>query len=349
MRIKIVYFLIDYVPHQILSIETLIENHNAQILAFHVGLFEKKLPIELKNFETYNYKSISKNNIIKKILAYNPQMIVTAGWMIPKYNSLCRTLKKSLNIPIVAMTDTPWIGSLRQRINVLSSPLNIKKLFTHIWVSGYYQYDYARKLGFENDKIIFNSLSANTSLFSNVRITDKEKMYPKNFLYVGRLIKVKGLENLVMAWNDVLDKNGWTLTVIGDGNLKETLKKQKSIIVKDYKSQEELIIEFQNAGCFLVPSLYEPWALVIHEAASAGLPIICTKTCGASPHFVIDNYNGYKVANNSVDALKTSIDAIIDKTDKELIEFSKNSRILSNSITLEKLCANLLQLIKVDG
>jgi len=41
----------------------------------------------------------------------------------------------------------------------------------------------------------------------------------------------------------------------------------------------------ENSGCFILPSRYEPWALVIHEAACAGLPIICTNVCGTVDHF----------------------------------------------------------------
>ena len=48
-----------------------------------------------------------------------------------------------------------------------------------------------------------------------------------------------------------------------------------------------------SCGVFVLPSIYEPWALVLQEFAAAGLPILCSSICGASPHFVINNYNGY--------------------------------------------------------
>lgn len=40
--------------------------------------------------------------------------------------------------------------------------------------------------------------------------------------------------------------------------------------------QEELAEELEKAGAFILPSVTEPWALVIHEAACAGLPILAS-------------------------------------------------------------------------
>ena len=40
----------------------------------------------------------------------------------------------------------------------------------------------------------------------------------------------------------------------------------------------------------MLPSLYEAWGVVVHEAALAGMPIITTQETGASSEFVIDNY-----------------------------------------------------------
>src|SRR5690606_15629500 len=96
---------------------------------------------------------------------------------------------------------------------------------------------------------------------------------------------------------------------------------------------------------FVLPSLSEPWALVIHEAVSAGLPVICTKVCGASPHFVIDGHNGYKVEMGSVNDLKNAMEAVIGMDISGLLRYSENSRLLSNSITPKLTAASLMQLI----
>lgn len=342
---KLVFLVIDYVPHQILSIKNLIENTNAEVLAFHVGRFYENTPNDLTNFSTTLYKSYSKQQLLQKIKDYAPDAIITAGWMIPEYNWVCKQIKKSLNIPVVAMSDTPWYGTWKQKINALISPFHVKKAFTHLWVAGIKQYDYARKLGFSNEQIIFNSLCGDTETFNKVQLEPKKDNYPKNFIYIGRFEKIKGLQNLIEAWSGIKDKKGWTFTLIGAGTMKEELQKSGNFIVKDYMTQDKLVNELQNAGCFVLPSLHEPWALVIQEAAIAGLPIICTETCGAAPHFVINNYNGFKIKNNDVNDLQQKLTQIINMTDNQLSLMSGNSRKISHSICPEFQLANLLQLI----
>lgn len=345
---KVCYLIGDYVPHQVLSIKTLIEKMDAKVLAFHVGRYVKETPKDFNNFSTYHFQSLPKEQILEKIMQFSTDIIVTSGWMIPEYNWICKKLKKNMDFPIVAMSDTPWYGTWKQKINSLISPFHTKKSFTHIWVAGIRQYDYARKLGFTNEQIIFNSLSADTGIFHQADIKSKTYNYPKNFLYIGRYTEVKGLRNLINAWTSIKEKKGWTFTLIGAGDMAEELRSNKNFIVKEYMSQEKILEEMKLSGCFVLPSLKEPWALVIHEATAAGLPILCTETCGAAPHFVINNYNGYRIQDNSIEDLKEKLERIIHMDKMVLLEYGERSRKLSQSINPEIQMASLLQLIYAD-
>jgi len=342
---RAIFLIIDYVPHQVISIRTLMEKENADVLAFHVGRYKKEIPELGSKFKTFQYKSISFLAMLDLIRNFNADVIITAGWMIPDYNRICKKLKKESNIPIIALSDTPWYGTFRQKVNAFLSPYYLKKMFSHLWVAGIRQYDYARKLGFTNKQIIFGSLTANNEIFRQVNIDMKNIKYPKNFLFLGSLIELKGLRNLTKAWQSIEDTKGWTFTLVGSGALKNELAQSKEFIIKDHLQQTDLIAEMQTAGCFVLPSLHEQWAIVLHEAAVAGLPIICTETCGAAPHFVINGYNGFKIADNSVQDLKLKLQAITEKTDEELLRMSFNSRKLGENLSPELHLANLLQVI----
>lgn len=341
---KAVFLIIDYVPHQVLAIQNLIKICNAEVYAYHVGRFNKTIP-EIKNFETTPYNTVTKEQILEHIINMKPDVVVVAGWMIPEYVWVAKKLKSKLNVPIVSYSDTQWYGTVRQRINAFISPYHVQKAFTHIWVAGIYQFEYARRLGFNKENIIFNSLSADTELFKMVDIELKEQKYPKNFIYIGRFSEEKGLDILVNAWKKIKNKKGWTLTLIGDGHLKETFKKEDSLIIKDYMSQDLLLTELQNSGCFILPSTHEPWALVLHEVAAAGLPIICTNVCGAAPHFVINNYNGNIIEPNSIASLENALSHIISLDDQQLITYSFRSKKLAQSITPEMSIHSLISIL----
>jgi glycosyltransferase involved in cell wall biosynthesis len=342
---KVVFLIIDYVPHQILSIKSISDKGNASILAFHVQKFINYIPKDIPNFITQHYLSNSKETILNNLIDFNPDIVISAGWMIPEYNWLCKRIKKTIDIPIVAYSDTPWYGRIKQKINTVLSPFILKKTFTHIWVAGIRQYEYARRLGFSNEQIIFNSLSADVNTFHCVSLESKKIKYPKNFIYIGRYIELKGLRNLMKAWSLIEDKKDWTFTLVGEGEMKNELVDNGNFIVKNYMSQDLLLKELQNSGCFVLPSLRENWGLVIHEAAASGLPIICTETCGSVPHFVINNYNGFIVENNSISDLKLKMEKVINLDSLTLLNFGIRSRYLSNSITPEIHAASLLQLL----
>ena len=55
---------------------------------------------------------------------------------------------------------------------------------------------------------------------------------------------------------------------------------------------DDLPAVLERAGCLVLPSRFEPWGVVVHEAAAAGLPIVCTPVCGAATRLVLDGYNG---------------------------------------------------------
>lgn len=343
---KKMFFLIrTYVPHTLTTVLNLLESYSVDIHIVSVSESYSWIPDNQKNLKTYKLKDYGKDNVLKLIKNVKPDILICAGWMTKEYNWICRKTMNMFDIPVVGMSDTPWYGTFRQNINAFIAPFHVRRLFSHIWVSGIKQYDYARRLGFSNGNIIFNSLCADNYIFNNVCIKDKQDNYPKNFLYIGRYTNVKGLYNLMRAWSSIEDKRGWTFTLIGNGDMKEQLENSEQFIVKDYMDQNLLLQEMKEAGCFVLPSLFESWALVIHEAACASLPIICTETCGASSHFVIDNFNGFKIENNSVSDLKAKIELIINTSDEELMRFGKNSRVLSESITPIIQSASIMQLL----
>ena len=120
---------------------------------------------------------------------------------------------------------------------------------------------------------------------SVIRKEHRQYHYPHKLLFIGRFVDVKGLSFLLDAWKSIPDRKGWTLTLVGNGPLRDTLNGFPDVEIKDFMSQEQLATEMQNSGAFILPSIFEPWALVLHEAAAGGLPILASNCCGAVPCF----------------------------------------------------------------
>lgn len=340
---KIVFLVINYMPHQLVSMKSVIKYYNANVYAFNYK-DEHTIPNNIKNLQTYQLKSFNRNQFLKKIIEINPEMMVVAGWAVKDFVWVSKQIRKQLHIPVVSYSDTQWRGTWKQKINSLISRWHLKKAFSHLWVAGIYQFEYARKLGYAKRDIIYNSLNCDLDLFSQTALKLKQNKYPKNFLFIGRFVPVKGLDLLIEAWQQIEDKKGWTLTLIGDGPLKEQFRNIVDVEIKDFMPQDLLIKEMEQAGCFVLPSVFEPWALVIHEAAASGLPIIATENCGAAPHFVISGWNGFQVKPDA-NSVKIALQNIMELTDIQLMHYSENSRRLAQSITPQLGAAHLMSIL----
>lgn len=300
---------------------------------------------KIDNLTQYNRFEYAKpTDLIERINTISPEIVVCSGWTDSLYNKVSLYFKKQ-GIPTVVMSDTQWRGG-KQWYNVLTSPFRIKRYFSHFFAAGILQFDYARKLGFSAEQILMYSLTGDIDLFNKVDIDNKKENYPRRILYVGRFVEVKALDVLVDAWKRVEDKNGWILELVGDGPLKSQIKQTQDIVIKDFMSQEDLVIEAQNAGCFILPSRFEQWALVIHEFAAAGMPLLCSKHCGAVKHFLINGYNGFLFDPNNIETMVDSIKRILYMSYDELILMSEHSRELSRRVTPEIVATTLLSVIK---
>jgi glycosyltransferase involved in cell wall biosynthesis len=135
-------------------------------------------------------------------------------------------------------------------------------------------------------------------------ITDLTKInYSGQFaLFVGNDFERKGGFVLLKAWEKVLhqlpDAQLW---IVGPPEpLAAPMPGVKWLgRIADRAALKRI---FDQASTFVMPSLFEPFAIAMLEAMGAGLPVIGAKS-GGIPEMIVDDYNGYLVEPGEVDAL----------------------------------------------
>ena len=171
--------------------------------------------------------------------------------------------------------------------------------------------------------------------------------YPHQFIFVGRLERVKSIDVLVKVWSRLGRKRkDWELVVIGSGSLEKELLGLKAVKHFQFQQPEQLSRHLEMAGCFVLPSRKEPWGVVIHEHAAAGLPLICSDACGAAETFLISSMNGYSYPADDHLALENRMLRIINSPDYKLIEMSKSSHQIGQRIAASTSAANLLSILE---
>ncbi len=163
--------------------------------------------------------------------------------------------------------------------------------------------------------------------------------YPpkKIFLYVGSLIKRKGLNTLLNAFSLLENKQEWILLLIGSGNDKDTyidiskkLDITASTVFLDSIPMEQIKSYMQRADVFVLPSLFDGWGAVLNEAASVKKPLISTDECGAAYHLIDDQQNGFRVKAGSVDQLRNAMQFYIDNPNEIVVHGEKSHEIYKN-------------------
>lgn len=204
-----------------------------------------------------------------------PDVVFTVGWRHP----LCRAAairRWGEGTRKVCCFDMPWEWRLRKIVARFVLWRYLRR-FDAAFVNGVSAARYARWLGFGKERIYTGLIATNIRRFG-------PHEGGGGFLYVGRESSEKGLDVLRAAHARYRERGGtWPLRIVNG------------------VSPDALGPIYAAADCFVLASRYEPWGVVLVEAAAAGLPIICTDACGAR-HEVVRG-NGIVVKAGSVQAM----------------------------------------------
>jgi GT2 family glycosyltransferase/glycosyltransferase involved in cell wall biosynthesis len=123
------------------------------------------------------------------------------------------------------------------------------------------------------------------------------------FLSICRFVEEKNLDRLLRAYAAYRARAGasaWKLVLLGDGPLKAAITAQRDelglpadVLLPGFKQYPELPQYYGLAGAFVLPSLTEPWGLVVNEAMAAGLPVVVSDRCGCASDLVRPGENGF--------------------------------------------------------
>lgn len=100
-----------------------------------------------------------------------------------------------------------------------------------------------------------------------------------NVLFIGRLTKEKGVEDLISAAKKI-NSNFFHFNFIGDGPLRDTIKKQENCNTLGTKNRKEIAELLRKHDLFILPSHSECFPLTLLEAMASGLPVIATNIFG---------------------------------------------------------------------
>lgn len=284
----------------------------------------------------YDKSQLDSAALLTLFKSLSPSLILISGRMEKDYLKIALVARKE-NKVVVGTSDNHYTGNFRQKAAVLFSDLLYKRYFDYMLVPGIYQYEYQRRLGFKKAQILFPQYCADTALFEQVH-KPNQIVTKSGILFLGRLHPAKGIKLLIEVHKELFDANRIKdkLIVVGSGILKDELALDDNhVIYHPFMSQTDVIKIMGDVKYFCLPSISEPWGVVIHEASAAGLPIVTTYNCGAASTFVKQGYNGYLFKSNDKKELENVLLQMDNKSDDQIAVMASRSSDLSKQIQSE--------------
>jgi glycosyltransferase involved in cell wall biosynthesis len=153
-------------------------------------------------------------------------------------------------------------------------------------------------------------------------------------LSLGRMVEKKNLGCLTDAYSRLrkrLGEDAPALVFVGSGDQESDLRSQAielglkvaeagrsdnpagaDVIFYGFRQISENPAFYALADCFVLPSLWEEWGLVVNEAMACGLPVVVSQTAGSAEDLVRHGENGFHFDPNDPEALAFCLGNLID-------------------------------------
>lgn len=259
--------------------------------------------------------------LLRRVWKSRASLILLPGYHLPEYWLMffiakikCQKVGFFCDSTMFDKPDIMWKALLKR---IIFSMADV------IFGYGVRSRDYALKNGAKLDRIFYRCQASamppgySPSVVLNNRLACRSS--EPVFLYVGRFSQEKNLFLLFDAFKRYLEemKTG-RLILVGAGILEADLIKyafdisiSENVDFAGSKNSDELSQFYTMASCLVLPSLSEPWGLVVNEALAYGCPVVVSNLCGCVPELVIDDETGYSFDPSSIEDLHHCLNKIV--------------------------------------
>jgi 1,2-diacylglycerol 3-alpha-glucosyltransferase len=269
------------------------------------------------------YHFLLNRGVFKALNRIKPDVVLCGG-----YNYLASWQAvwwaRSHHVPVLLWSESTASDKRSENsfVEFLKSRfLHLCKLFV---VPGRASLDYLKGFGILSDRIFTVPNAVDTDLFSRMAEETRNReqqtrselsLPPRYFLFVGRLVRAKGVFDLLQAYEqmDPEVRREVGLVLVGDGGDRFELIEQGrrihpgTIQFVGFVDRDGLPAFYALADALVLPTRSDPWGLVVNEAMSCSLPVIVTNVAGCAPDLVLDGWNGLTVDPQDISKLSSAM------------------------------------------
>ena len=283
----------------------------------------------VKGYRTGNPLSVSG---VSRLSGFKPEIIHTH---CPASSTImARVLQKELDVPIVFTYHTKFDVDIARAVGEgFLKKETIKAMVSNIsacddvWVVSKGAGENLRSLGYEGDyRVVSNGVDFQKGQTSDALVKETTAGYdlPEGvpvFLFVGRIMKYKGIPIIIDALKELSDKGiKYRMVFVGGGaDAEEMQEKVREYGISDsviftgpIHERDKLRAWNTRADLFLFPSVYDTNGIVVREAAACGLASVLIKDSCAAEGITHDR-NGFIIEEDP-----HSMAALLEEASKDL-------------------------------
>jgi 1,2-diacylglycerol 3-alpha-glucosyltransferase len=279
------------------------------------------LPSWRKRIGKYNL--LLNRGLARALHSASPDAIVCGGY---NYWASWQALRwaRSHRVPFLLWSESNLQDLRNERVFVEFLKRQFLKRCSGFVVPGKSAGEYMKAHG-ANERSIFTAPNAvDNDLFASASSAARQSaakcraeldVPARYFLYAGRLVREKGVLDLLAAYAklDAALREKVGLVFVGDGPLREQLERQAASIspgtikLAGFAHREQLAAHYAFADGLILPTHSDPWGLVVNEAMASGLPVIVSQVAGCAADLVRENWNGFLVPPGDIESLAAAM------------------------------------------
>ena len=239
----------------------------------------------------------------------------------------------------------------------------VQRWFDAAFVGGWRHVEYARSLGFRNDHIWrgvdvvdnqYFMTKAEQARAGEQLLRRKLNLPQRYFLCVARHNPEKNLFRLLEAFRSYRQQGGdWELLLLGDGPQRgelaryiKNLRLEESVRLEGWVQYDTLPIYYALAEALILPSISEPWGLVVNEAMASGLPVLVTRKAGCLPELCWRGISGLDFDPWDVTGMAGVMLEMASLSEKDRQRMGKASQMIIANFTPETWATSLVHCIQ---
>jgi glycosyltransferase involved in cell wall biosynthesis len=305
-----------------------------------------EIQFEYEVLSSYRWRVGKFNGLINRgvrraLEKAQPHAILCGGYnYLASWQALAWARKR--NIPFLLWVEStaadqrskfPWVESLKR------SFLSRCRAFV---VPGNASQQYLGHLGVEADTVFRAPNAVDNALFAEgaararaqAAVLRQQLNLPDQcFLFVGRLVRAKGIFELLKAYAklDASLRRAMGLVIVGEGPDGGQVRERASRIsdgniqFPGFVQKEGLPNYYALADALVFPTHSDTWGFVVNEAMACALPVIASEVAGCVPDLVQDGWNGRLVRPRDAAALAAAMTEFASQGRERLREMGERS------------------------